>query len=72
MEITQLDPAIKRDPWTPEEEAILHQAHATLGNKCVMNGWSRSRFGVCVWCCDMMGGRVGGCIVVLVPVLGAW
>lgn len=31
----QLDPAIKRDAWTPEEEVILQQAHATLGNKYV-------------------------------------
>ena len=29
----QLDPNIKREPWTPEEEATLQQAHATFGNK---------------------------------------
>jgi hypothetical protein len=28
-----LDPHIKKDPWSEEEELIMTQAHATLGNK---------------------------------------
>lgn len=33
--LNQLKPGIKREPWTPEEERILYEAHAQLGNKWV-------------------------------------
>lgn len=29
----QLDPAIKKTPWSKEEEALLHEAHAKHGNR---------------------------------------
>jgi hypothetical protein len=53
----QLDPAIKRDPWTPEEEEILQQAHATLGNKCV---GVPCRVSVCVCVCLCVDDEVRG------------
>ena len=28
-----MDPAIKKDPWTPEEERIIYDAQKGLGNK---------------------------------------
>ncbi len=28
-----LDPAIRKDPWTPEEDRIICEQHAKLGNK---------------------------------------
>jgi hypothetical protein len=28
-----LDPSINRDPWTPQEDATLMQAHRNFGNK---------------------------------------
>jgi len=31
----QLDPAIRKDPWTREEEDTLLKAHAVYGNRCV-------------------------------------
>lgn len=30
-----LDPAVSKDPWTPEEEAVLQEAHNRLGNRWV-------------------------------------
>lgn len=31
----QLDPSIKHDPWTKEEDELLMRAHAQLGNQWV-------------------------------------
>lgn len=28
-----LNPAIRKDPWTPEEDAIIVHAHKELGNR---------------------------------------
>ena len=28
-----LNPSIRKDPWTPEEDRIILQAHAELGNR---------------------------------------
>lgn len=33
--LNQLKPGIKREPWSPEEERVLYEAHARLGNKWV-------------------------------------
>ena len=31
--LNHLDPSIKKDPWTPEEERIIYDAQKSLGNK---------------------------------------
>ena len=31
--LNHLDPAIKRDPWSEEEERIIYEAQQRLGNK---------------------------------------
>lgn len=31
--VNQLDPTIKKDPWSAEEDAVLQDAHERLGNK---------------------------------------
>lgn len=28
-----MDPAIRKDPWSPEEERIIYEAQKQLGNK---------------------------------------
>jgi myb proto-oncogene protein len=28
-----LDPTIRKDPWTPDEDRIICEAHAKMGNK---------------------------------------
>ena len=31
--LNHLDPGIKKEPWTPEEERIIYEAQKTYGNK---------------------------------------
>lgn len=31
--LNHLDPSIRKDPWTPEEERIIYDAQQKLGNK---------------------------------------